>query len=558
MQLAIVLAGLALIHAGIDIVRLGLFKVYTIDEFQYAHASWAIANGQVPYRDFFEHHFPLLYQLLSPLWLLMDDHPGNIRTLRVVMLGIVALTALCVARVNRTRGWIAALLAPAILLATLPYAHKATEIRPDSLGTALFVGSIAALCVERWAPRTRAFVCGLVFTLAVWSTQKAFYFGLIYPVALLVDLARYRSRRFLLADPFAFVAGSLVVLLPIAAYLTLTGSWEAWWNWTIRWSFVHQDNYPGWGWERVARHHVANYALFELLAVVGVVASLRRGERKPGPIPPEGLAVAALGTSILSFAAQRAPGGYSLIVVAAFVALFAARGVQWLWDLAARRRLALVAHAALILLLAWSFVQAQGFRVKHLRDTNTYQHTVFDEIDVLTDPGDSVYDNSGSYVSRPHSSFFFYTDRLLRQRVEKKVSLAASEGIIQNETVMFLRDKRGWVSPQLGRFLRRNFQPYSGDLYLWGRKLEFPDGEPAEFVAVTKGRYFLFPEAALGMGTITIDGEPVTEPVFELARGPHEVEYQGPMPHFFVLWLPRNGERYEPRWGEPRRFSRVY
>ena len=148
-QLAVGLAGLALLHSAVEVVRLALFKYYSIDEFQYAHASWAIANGQVPYRDFFEHHFPLLYQGLAGLWLFTDDHPGNIRYMRVAMIGIIALAALSVGRLNRTYGWLAGLLGPAFMLAMVPYATKATEIRPDSLGTALFVASLAALaCVH--------------------------------------------------------------------------------------------------------------------------------------------------------------------------------------------------------------------------------------------------------------------------------------------------------------------------------------------------------------------------------------------------------------------------
>ena len=37
------------------------------DELQLLHGAWRIAHGDVPYRDFFEHHPPLLHLLLAPV-----------------------------------------------------------------------------------------------------------------------------------------------------------------------------------------------------------------------------------------------------------------------------------------------------------------------------------------------------------------------------------------------------------------------------------------------------------------------------------------------------------
>jgi hypothetical protein len=39
-------------------LAVGLTSYFGTDEFNYAHAAWAIAQGQQPYRDFFLHHFP--------------------------------------------------------------------------------------------------------------------------------------------------------------------------------------------------------------------------------------------------------------------------------------------------------------------------------------------------------------------------------------------------------------------------------------------------------------------------------------------------------------------
>lgn len=39
---------------------------FIIDTFEHIHSSWLISTGKVPYRDFFEHHNPLLWYLFAP------------------------------------------------------------------------------------------------------------------------------------------------------------------------------------------------------------------------------------------------------------------------------------------------------------------------------------------------------------------------------------------------------------------------------------------------------------------------------------------------------------
>ncbi len=43
-----------------------------MDSFEHIHASWLVGNGYIPYRDFFEHHNPLLWYLFSPLTLIFE------------------------------------------------------------------------------------------------------------------------------------------------------------------------------------------------------------------------------------------------------------------------------------------------------------------------------------------------------------------------------------------------------------------------------------------------------------------------------------------------------
>src|SRR5262249_48141951 len=64
------LTGLVLLACGIlafEIRRRGIDP----DELEHVHAAYCVWRGDVPYRDFFEHHAPALYYILVPLmkWL---------------------------------------------------------------------------------------------------------------------------------------------------------------------------------------------------------------------------------------------------------------------------------------------------------------------------------------------------------------------------------------------------------------------------------------------------------------------------------------------------------
>jgi hypothetical protein len=64
------LAALALLAlAGAVLLRVAFLQtnMFIVDEFQHMHAAYLTSLGQVPYRDFFEHHTPFFYFLMAPL-----------------------------------------------------------------------------------------------------------------------------------------------------------------------------------------------------------------------------------------------------------------------------------------------------------------------------------------------------------------------------------------------------------------------------------------------------------------------------------------------------------
>jgi hypothetical protein len=42
--------------------------VFGNDEFEHLHFAWSVSRGQVPYRDYFDHHTPALQYALAPMF----------------------------------------------------------------------------------------------------------------------------------------------------------------------------------------------------------------------------------------------------------------------------------------------------------------------------------------------------------------------------------------------------------------------------------------------------------------------------------------------------------
>jgi hypothetical protein len=556
--------GLALCLAllAVQAVQIARYKYFTVDEYQYAHAAWLVADGQVPYRDFFEVHFPLVYQVLSPVFLIAGDDPTAIVALRLGMVPFLAIFCGAVGLLNVRQSRLAAIAAPALLLALPTFASQATEIRPDAIAAALFLASLGVLRVTRLSDRVCGATSGFLMVASAWGTQKAAFYGSVYALALLVDLAARRSDevrgiRPLLRSPAAFVVGAAVGLSMIAGYLTATGSWDDWWHWCFVWAVDHQRHYPGFSWHRYMDPIVIETPWLFILAAWGLARTVRalNARGRDALRDPDLLLIAALASTFGSIALQRAPFAYSFLAFLALVAVLASRGVGYLLEARVRPAVRVALAMALLVLL----VMQSATLATYVNQSNAWQLDVLSRIGRLTAPDDPAYDNSGGYIARPHAYKYFYTDLYLRESIAETLARDVPRAIVESGTVLHLSDQRFGTLPQtLKAFLDRHFQPVDGDVALWGQHYVVPSsGALADtFLANRDDQYFLSPAPAFDRGVLTIDGEPVRTPVFRLSKGEHRIGYQGPPGEIDVLWLPRDGKRWEPRRGLPSLFSR--
>jgi len=556
---------------------------FAVDELTYAHGAWAIAHGELPYRDFLFHHTPLLLQLLAPLFAVLGDDPARIVLVRFAMAIPLAATVWACARLNRPRGRLEALVTASALFWIWPWVATAVEIRPDNLAFPLFLLALLLVSVspsgaspERRSVRRAGLgaASGFLLAAAVWASEKVLAYGSVFALAFLVDavrLVRYRGRpamatgRYLLGHPLAFLGGFLAGASGAVVYLAATGSLDDFQRWAVEWSLVHERHYPGFSWTIYFQPFFAGYGPLFAVAGVGVGRSLADLVRHPDPWSHRDLLlIPALATTLLSFTLQTAPYPYSLAPFLALFAVFTARGLVAVLRLAVRvpnrpaRSLLLLAVPGLV--LGTATLAAQGLLA--LPD-NRIQRERWAKLEQLTRAEDPVFDAAGRYVTRPHVSFFYFNDDTVRLVLGDRLTREVVEGILATGCTVALRDRQFVFLPDgLQEFLYLHFEPMdeTGVVWIWGRpfvRRSSADGAPpvensrirGEFLAVRDGRYFVTPEEVLGSGRLEIDGRPVAGPVFELGRGSHEVIYEGEGEAFHILWLPRNGERFHPAPG---------
>ena len=102
------------------------------DETEHLHPAWAIAHGQVPYRDFWQLHPPLFYYLMAPLFALMGDDLRIIYAARGLMLLCLLLILLQLYRIARACfDALTGLLAVLLLSYFVLWWRPAYEVRPD-------------------------------------------------------------------------------------------------------------------------------------------------------------------------------------------------------------------------------------------------------------------------------------------------------------------------------------------------------------------------------------------------------------------------------------------
>src|SRR5687767_8672544 len=145
------------------------------DEVEFYRATRWIAEGKLPFRDYWEHHMPLQWFLFAPVARIFGGGAGidSIVALRwaqlILWIGILAQT-LQLAREQGISVW-SRRAALAMLLTAPTFVRIAVQYRVDVVGNLAFLAGFALIATGR-ATRARSIVFGMFMSAAVLANMR--------------------------------------------------------------------------------------------------------------------------------------------------------------------------------------------------------------------------------------------------------------------------------------------------------------------------------------------------------------------------------------------------
>jgi hypothetical protein len=296
-----------------------LFAGYDADELQHFHFAWNIGQGMLPYRDFFEHHPPLLHYILAPIVRSLTE--ANFALLLVSRLAafgiliwvIVEFCRLLRLSVSKEAAWWGA----GALLITHPIGTAGFEFRADwiALACLLRIATMLAQSVRSSGKGAfvQAFGAGLLGGIGVCLTQKTGFLLL----AILVWLAAAvlfapdnaaRRRRLLIGR--LFVAGLLAPIALLALWFMAHGAGNALLQHVVVIN-LHWVSEGTWKYT-VQQAMLPTFGLFAL-GMLGALRAFRGGKQKLVEGSPETLVAIILIFGIIALLRTPVPHGQSFL-----------------------------------------------------------------------------------------------------------------------------------------------------------------------------------------------------------------------------------------------------
>jgi len=539
--------GLAALWVWLHLHSFATTRFFTVDEHQYAHATWLVADGNVPYRDFYEHHFPGSYGLHAPF--LPESGPlvERARFFRTVPFAYLSATLalLALATWRATRSAQKALLC-AILAGSSGFsAMSAVEYRADNFGACWLLAGLSLLeCNRRPARRGLALVAGACFAVSVLMTQKMLVLAGATAAAMWGrDLLRHARNGatvlpFVVRPAFAAAGAALPLVAAIvaaAAAGVLGRAFEI----TIAQAVTHEASYPPVSVWKYALPFLVQTAgtTMPLLLFAGVHCAIDGGS--PCLLPTV--------VAIVAGAFVQAQYPYNYVLVCVLLVVAATRGIGWLAERVGPRD---AAWRPLVYLLPLALLPDQlDFTAN--RTSNAHQLHVLEKLDRFSAPDDVVIDGAGAAIFRPHASYYWYHGVAHRTILADYFRDGLLRDLRASRARFWLLDFRlPKVSPEVAGWLHAHYVRADGQLFALGFETPATGASARASVVdvIREDVYFVYPRAPDAASAskarklaqrVTIDGTPGGADGIRLAEGRHRVIVEPGSPAGVLTPLPR-------------------
>lgn len=473
---------LALVHRG---------EPLAWDEVEFYRATRWIAEGRLPFRDYWEHHMPLQWFLFAPVARVFGGGAGidSVVALRwaqlILWIGILAQT-MQLAREQGISVW-SRRAALAMLLTAPTFVRIAVQYRVDVVGNLAFLAGFGLIAGR--APRARYITFGMFMSAAVLANMR------LAPLTIAAGLVAFfwngEERRWRLNIRASWmVAGLVAVAGTFLAFLFVTGSWQAFMTDVVRFNPAFDalvPEQPGSFFRRLFDPFTQldiTAIVFLFAAIAGAITTIRR----PGPVQLTTLLAIA---GLLVIAAIAVHYAYHFHIIYILLIPAAAAG----FDLLAKKwRLVLPAIVLIALIINAS--QLSFTRIH-------YQERVMRDIEVHTRPGEAVFDGIGYALRRPSAyRYWFFPSAVLVMARAGKIEPYDLPQFLASPPAAVVHSLRlhYWFlqHPRLGAYVLRHYLPIHRNLWLPGLTAAVgPHDRRALWIVPKTGRYDVHASAIL-------------------------------------------------------------
>jgi len=494
--------------ALIRLVTLQWLHPLNWDEIEFYRAARWIAEGRTPFREFWEHHTPLVWYVFAPFTRLTDA-PGVdaiviLRWAQVpVWIAIFWLTNLFMRDAGLTP--FARWAAMAIALSSTWLMNPAVEFRLDPLAVLFYMG---ALVLWQRGTKRAMFGAGALFCLASLANMRLIPLLVLTVLFLrIIDVRQQRWKGNAVAN--WIFAGGIAVLTVFLLFMAATQSLG---------SFIHSvffENYIG---DKYATPVIGAFP-HRLLILFGVrvIGSDRLFEI--AAIDAGGIALFLLGAAGLFLALRRFRVPDDLFVVAflELCALLVTAGMNFVYVyhfesiiILALPLIAMVIERIprrgfvfAILAVAWTVnAFASFFRGKEL--DRAYQDLVMHELHARTLPGEKVWAGIPWALRREPSYHFWFLPDMTKHLVQGRFAQPyLLRDVLRDPpaAVVFDHSTMVWmtlVQRELAPYFIRHYIPVWRNLWVPGMNVRLRPGRTAfEWIVPRDGTYRLFASNAL-------------------------------------------------------------
>ncbi len=463
-------------------LRIPILKVryFDPDEFQHLHGARQIYRGQIPYRDYFEHHTPFLHFILTGFYPIFGEEIRILFAARALMLVFTAAILYLTYVLARTLyGTDAGLFAALFLSYVIMFLEKTIEVRPDVPALIFWMASLIFMVkgVQRVSspeqppaeaqsntrfplPNLHFVLSGLIIGIAIMFTQKTlFAFGclLIVLAWMLLD-RRVRTpwrRKLKLAGIFL---GSMMVpiILTCLFFYANGGLWE----------FINCNLIMNSRWRVRFRPHdyimqlLSQNSFFSSIGVFGLFVGTFRMRKKEEIVKGSAVPVLCTYGLIVSLFIIPVPYRQFYLLLLPLLAMYCG-------SILTRVRRTYLALSIAIIIIIYPSVQTVGqlsqkndgqlANVKYIMNTTTEEDTVLDGW-------------SGFGFLRSHAYYYFFLHSEMRAMLsEKEKSDDLINSLEEKRTKVVIYDSSVKALPKkVQEYISARYKP-SGHGNIWVR-----------------------------------------------------------------------------------------